>query len=187
MPVTLTDEQVETLRRERDQWQRDRAVAQASTDIWNDPNLGNDAKALWKRKYPDSEIQGYDTEQRMIARLDKEKAERDEEKKKAREREQDDDLAARRRALKEKRSYTDDDVQALETFMVERGISNHEDAADLMAARKPSPSEGTAEYDQHFWHHERSPQYKEIAQDPEGWGRNEIMTTLRQMKAKARS
>lgn len=184
MPVTLTDEQVAQLRAERELWQREHAIAQASTELWNDQALGPEAKSLWKRKWPDSQIEGYDTEQRINARLDKERAEREEERKKARDREDDDELTARRKALKEKRGFTDDAIERLEKMMVERGISNHEDAADLMAAREPKPSEGTADYDQHFWHHDRAPQFKEIAEDPEGYARKEILTTLREMQAK---
>jgi hypothetical protein len=35
-------------------------------------------------------------------------------------------------------------------------------------------------YDSQFWHHDRQDLFKEIAADPEEWGRKEILKTLRE-------
>lgn len=184
MPITLTDEQAQKVRDRLALGDRAIPIAEGATRLWNHKELGNDAKALWKKAFPEDEIQGFDTEQRVVAELAKLRQELAEEKKKNEEKAQDDDLASRRKALKDKRGYSDEDVEKLEKTMVERGISHHEDAADLMAARSPAPSEGDASYDRHFWRHDQAPQYKEIASDPEGYGRREILKTLREMQAK---
>lgn len=179
MPVTLTDEQIAQLRTQLEAGYRAQQVAEGATQIWNDPNLSDRAKALWKEKFPEGNIPGYDTEQRINARLDKEKAERAEAEKKARDKAEDDQLAAKRRAVRERHNLNDEGMDKLEKLMVERGVADHEIAAHWLAAQEPAPSEGTSEYDRHFWQHDRSPEYREVASDPEGYARREILKAIR--------
>ena len=117
MPVTLTDEQIATLRAERERWQRDRAIADASTEIWNHQQWGDEAKALWKKAFPDARIDGFDTEQRINARLDKERQEREEREAQARQKAEDDEWKSRRQATKEKHNLTDDAMERLEVML----------------------------------------------------------------------
>lgn len=184
MPLTLTDEQVAILRGEREQWMRDKAVRESAEAIWNDPALSDDAKALWKRKFPDAQIGDYDLKKEIFGRLDREKAEREEADKTAREKELDENIAKKRKAVKEKHNFTDDAMKRLEDMMTERNVGDYEVAAHWLASQEPAPSDGDAGYDRHFWQYEKQPDYQDIAKDPEGYGRREILRTLREMQAR---
>lgn len=179
MPVTLTDEQVAQLRSRLEAGDRAIPIAQSATEIWNHQQWGDEAKALWKKAFPEVKIDGFDAEQRINARLDKERQEREEREKKARERAEEDEWKTKRQAAKEKYSLTDDAMDRLEKLMTERRVADYDIAATYLVSQEPSPSEGTAEYDRHFWHHDRTPEYKQIASDPEGYAREEIMRAIK--------
>ena len=182
MPVTLTDEQAAQLRQHLEAGHQARQIAEGVTQIWNDPQLSNDAKALWKRKFPDGRIPEYDTEQRLNARLDKMEKDREDREREMREREERDKDARDRAAVQQKYKFTDEGMVELDKLRQDRLVADYEVAASYLASQKPSPSEGGSEYDRHFWQHDRQPQYKEIAADPEGFARREIMNTLTSMK-----
>jgi|SRR5215469_3186349 len=181
MPVTLTDEQVAELRQRLGQAETNRQIAEAASGVWNDPEFGDEAKRLWKRKYPDTSIPDFDLEQRINKRLDSEREEREAERKASRDREQDQRIAAQRKEVQDSYGFTDDAMKRLEDFMVERNVGDYEVAAEHFASRNPRMSDGQdAGYDSQFWHHERQDTFKEIAADPEEWGRKEILKTLRE-------
>jgi hypothetical protein len=173
MPVTLTDEQVAALRADRDNLARRAAVGDRATQIWNHPKASDRAKALWKEVFPDEPIADYDLEQRVNARLDADRKEREEEKRKAREAELDQTIGERRKAVRERYQFTDDGMKELEDYMIARGIQNHEDAAELMAARRPQPVDDNTGSG-HYWNHDKQDQFKKVVNDPEGWGFEEI-------------
>jgi hypothetical protein len=173
MPVTLTDEQVAALRAHTTALSRRAAVGDRATKIWNDPKMSDRAKALWKEAFPEDPISDYDLEQRVNARFDKEAKDRADREQKAREAELDRTISDRRRAVRDQYGFTDEGMKELEDLMVSRGIQHHEDAAELLAARKPKPADGN-DGSGHFWNHEQRDGFKEIARDPEGWGFGEI-------------
>ena len=179
MPTTLTDEQVTELRQRLTAAETNRKIAEASAAIWNDPDIGDSAKALWKKKFPETDLGGYDVEQRVNARLDRERKEREEAAKAARDREEDERLASKRKETQDRFGLTDDAMTRLEKMMVERNIGDYEIAAEHFVSREPRMSDGTNEYDSQFWAHEKQDLFKEITSDPEAWGRKEIMKTLR--------
>lgn len=181
MPVTLTDEQVAQLRALEQQAQQDRAIAEAARGIWSDPNFSDEAKSLWKRKYPQSEIPDYDLKQEMNKRFDAERAEREEEKKRQEQAALDRRIAEGRGKAKE-RGYTDEAIERMEKMMLERNIQHYDDAMDLMAAREPKPIEATNS--QHFWNHSKTDEFKKIVDDPENYAFNEIAQAI---QADARS
>jgi hypothetical protein len=181
MPTTLTDEQVAELRQRLTKANTDSEIAAAAAGLWNDPEHGDAAKALWKKKYPDSKIDGYDTEQRVRAMLDERDKKAADERKAASDREQDDRLASQRKSTQEAYGFTDDAMTRLEQLMVDKGVGDYEVAAEYFASRNPRVSDGQdAGFDSQFWNHERQDTFKEIATDPEGWGRREILKTLRE-------
>ena len=179
MPVTLTDEQVAELRQRLTAAETNRKIAEASADIWNDPETGDAAKALWKKKFPATDLGGYDVEQRVNARLDRERKEREEAAKAARDREEDERLASKRKEVQDRYGATDDAMTRLEKLMLERNIGDYDIAGEHFFSREPRMSDGTNEYDSQFWAHEKQDLFKEITADPEAWGRKEIMKTLR--------
>jgi hypothetical protein len=156
--------------------QQRRSVADFVESIYNDPTLNREAKALIKRKYPQLNIPDYDLEEKVTARLDKEKTDREEAESKKRQKEEDDRISNMRKKTKDEYGFTDDAMKRLEDMMVERNIGDYEVAASYMASKTPKTSEPT--FDSQHWHHERAPGFAEIAKDPEAWGRNEIMQAI---------
>lgn len=180
MPVTLTDEQVAELRARLGQGETNARIAEAAARLWNDPERGSRAKALWKEQFPDTDLGPWDVEQRINERLDNERRERLEAEKAARDREQDERLAQKRRETQDRFGATDDAMSRLEALMVERNIGDYDVAAEHFFSRDPRVSDGSQEYDSQFWGHEKQDLFKEISADPEAWGRKEIMKTLRE-------
>jgi hypothetical protein len=178
MPLTLTDEQVTALRQEREQWFRDRQIAQQALGIVNDPKTSDRAKALWKEAYPEARDDAYETKQELTAKVDKFIQDQKDEKKTAKDEADKAQWAADRKSTQEARSFTDDAMERLEKFMVDRGISNYEDAADLWVARNPKPTEDTG-YADRYWNHTQQDQFEQIAKDPEKYAEREIIKAIR--------
>jgi hypothetical protein len=170
MPKNISDEEYSYL-------QSRRQVADFVESIYNDPNLNKEAKRLIKRKYPNLAIPDYDLEEKVESRLNA----RDEEDRKRKDEEQRELEDARYRRERERTQkeygFTDDAMNEMEQMMVSKNIGDYEAAAMLMAKKNPKSSEST--YDSHFWNHEKSDGFNEIAKDPEGWGRNELMKAIR--------
>jgi hypothetical protein len=170
MPRTISDQEYEHFVKQ-DQ------TAKFVESIWNDPEFSNDAKALVKRKYPNLPIEGYDLEQRVNSRFEQEKQEREQREREEREAEEDRKQKAARAKTQKEYGFTDDAMAELEQMMIDRNIGNYEDAAYLKAAKSPRASEPT--FDSSRWHHEKADGFAEIAKDPEGWGRTQIMNAIR--------
>jgi len=180
MPVTLTDEQAQQLEREHQVYLR-------ATKLWNDPATSEEAKALWKKGFPEEPIQGHDDKQQLRSEIQKLRDERETEKKQAQEKEQDTDLARRRADIRSKYNLDDDGLKELEDWMTKRGVADHEVAHSYRESQKPKPSEGTADYQRHFWHRERNrPEYKEVVEDPEGYAEKEIFGVVKRMQDQER-
>jgi hypothetical protein len=170
MPREISDEEYNFL-------QARRQIADFVEPIWNDPQLSTEAKALIKKKYPNMQIADYDLEQKVEQRF----AERDRTEREAREehqRQTDEKYwKEQRESVQKKYNFTDEGMQDLEKFMLEKNVGDYNVAAEYRAAKEPKASEPT--YKDPYWHHERSDTFKEIAKDPEEWGRSEIMKALR--------
>jgi hypothetical protein len=181
MPVTLNDDQVAELRQRLGQAETNRQIAEAARGVWDDPDLGEAAKRLWKQKYPDTSIPDYDLEQRLRGEIQKDRDERAAADKAARDREADARVASERKAVQDRYGATDDAMTRLERLMVERNIGDYEVAAEYMFSREPRASDGRDDsYDGQYWRHDQQDLFKEIAADPEEWGRKEILKTLRE-------
>jgi hypothetical protein len=170
MPRNLSDEEYNYL-------QSRRQVADFVESIYNDPNLNKEAKALIKRKYPNLQIPDYDIENRVNARLDAERTEREQAEMKKRQTEDDERFAKLRKKTQDDYGFTDDAMNRLEQMMIDRNIGDYEAAAALMASKEPRTSEPT--YDNTHWQHEKREGFAEIAKDPEAWGRNELLKAMR--------
>jgi hypothetical protein len=169
MPREITDEEYSYL-------QGRRQVADFVESIYNDPQLNNEAKRLIKRKYPNLSIPDYDIEARVTRRLDAEKKARDDAEAATRKKTEDEDWKTKRAAVQKDYGLTDEAMKEMEADMIARNIGDYEAAALLYASKHPKSSEPT--YDSGFWKHEQTEGFKEIAKDPEGWARKEIMGAL---------
>jgi hypothetical protein len=167
MPRTVSDEEYAHLIGRKQ-------VADFVEPIYNDPRFGKDARALIKKAYPNLQIEGYDLEQQMNAKVDEVRQEyRDNERKKS-EAEEAERFKALRKKTQDQYKFTDDAMKRLEDMMVERNIGDYEAGALLMAAKEPRAAEPTARA-QHYWNHEKQDNFAEISKDPEKWGFNELV------------
>ena len=185
MPVTLTDEQMAQLRTELESGKRARGVEDMVNGIWNDPQLSAEAKSLFKRKYPDVPIPDFDIEQKVNARFDAEKAERDAERKKKRDDEQDAHNASEKKRVQDEYSFTDDGMKEVEDFMLKNNVGSYEVAASYLASKRPKPTDDLG-YDNHLWRHQDQDNFKAISDDPEGYARKEILRAARADQARQR-
>lgn len=185
MPLTLTDEQVAQIRAEREQAARDRQVREAAEAIWNDPELSDQAKALWKRKFPEAKIDDYDLKQQIFSRLDAEKAEAEKARREAQEAESVARLQSQKSQVQKEYGFTDDAMERMEREMSERKVYDYEAMAPFFASKEPKPIE--TYQNQNRWNHDRSETFKKIAADPEEYAFGEIVNTLREQERRARS
>ena len=169
MPRTIPDEEYQFL-------QGRRQVADFVEQIWNDPSLNKEAKALVKKKYPQMQIPDYDIEQRVEERLAADKKEREDRDNAQREEAERARFTNVRKKTQDDYGFTDQAMEDLEKFMVERNIGDYEVAASYQASKNPKPSDAT--FNDGRWNHDKAPGFKDIAADPEGWGRNELLKTL---------
>jgi hypothetical protein len=169
MPRTIPDEEYSFLKGRQQ-------VADFVESIYNDPSLNKEAKALIKKKYPQMSIPDYDIEQRVDERFAAEKKERDDRETAQRETEQRQKFDDTRKRTQAEYGFTDQAMEDLEKFMVERNIGDYEVAASYQASKNPKPSDAT--FNDGRWNHDKAPGFTEIAKDPEGWARSEILKSI---------
>ena len=159
-------------------------IANFISPIWDDPQLGTEAKALVKKKYPQVQIADYDIRQEIDQRFNAERKSRDDEKRQRADAESRQNLDNTRKKIKQDYGFTDDGMKELEDFMVERNVGDYEVAAGYRAARNPKVSD--ANHHDGFWHHNKQDTFGEISKDPEGWARGEILKSLYNDEAKTK-
>ena len=178
MPLTLTDDQVQTVRAQLAQAQQDAEIRKAVEGVWNhkDPALSDEAKALFKKAYPDAQIGDYDLKSALNKRIDDFEKRQADEKKAAQEKERTDFYTTQRAEVQKRHSLTDDAMTRMEKEMDEKKVYDYEVMADSFVSSQPKPIRDTATA--HFWHHDRQKEFKEIAADPEGYAYEEILKAL---------
>jgi hypothetical protein len=169
MPYNLSDQEYQFL-------QSKRQVADFVESIYNDPNLTKEAKRLIKRKYPQLQIPDLDIEDRVERRIAEVERERSHAETSRREAEEQASWQDRRKKTQTSYGFTDEAMERLEKMMVEKNVGDYDVAASYLAAKEPKPSE--AGFDTYRWNHEKQPGFAEIAKDPEGWGRSEILKAI---------
>ena len=147
-------------------------IGDFSESLYNDPNVGDELKALIKKAKPQLKIPEWDLEQKITKRLDKEREEREEAEKKRKQEESDRELMARIRAVAEKYSLTDNGTERVIETMHSHQIADPEAAAELVVARQGRAT--TPHYSDGLWHHDRGKDFDEIIKDPIKWARKEI-------------
>lgn len=162
-----------------------RQVADFVESIWNDPQLNMEAKSLIKKKYPNLQIPEYDLEQRVTQRLEQERSAREQteaQRKQAEDKRKFDEI---RSQTQKEYGFTDAAMEDMEKMMVERNVGDYEVAARYMASKDPKPVEST--FRDQYWNHDKAPQWGEVAKDPEGWARGELLKTLRDEQQRNRN
>ena len=120
-------------------------------------------------------IPDYDIEQRLEERLAADKKERDDRETGAAQPNRPTKIRQHlRKKTQEQYGFTDKAMEDLEKLMLERNVGDYEVAAQYMASKEPRPSDATA-FSDGRWNIDKAPGFAEIAKDPEGWGRSEIL------------
>ena len=151
-------------------------IADFVETIYNDPALSREAKALIKKKYPQMQIPDYDIEQKVEERLAADRKEREDRENEKRQQDDQQHFQNLRKSTQDKYGFTDKAMEELEQFMVDHNVGDYEVAAGYKAAKEPRPSDVT--FNDGRWNHDKAPNFAEVAKDPEGWGRNEILKSL---------
>lgn len=176
----LTDEQYNAL-------MSDHQIANAARKLWDDPRTGPEAKALLKKGMPEVVIPEHDIRVEMqneFAARDKRIADEREAERIAKE---DSFWKQKRKETQDSFGIPEDRMKEMEKWMWENNVGSYEVAATYHAAKNPKPSEPTGSgYKDPYWNHGKSDLFKEIAKDPEEWGRSEIMKALTNDQAKLR-
>lgn len=184
MPREISDEEYAWFQQQAQLAQNQGQTIQFIESIWNDPVLSKEAKALVKKKYPQVQIPDYDLEQQFNSRLDEERKAREKVEKEKKDFEEQEKFKSLRGKVQKDYGFTDDGMKELEDFMVKNNVGNYEVAAEYRAAKNPKQSE--AEYNDGFWHHQKQDGFANIAADPEGWARGEILKSLRKDQERER-
>jgi hypothetical protein len=169
MPHQLTDEQMAY-------FQSQDYKAKLADDLWNDPQLGKEAKALVKKKHPNISIPDYDIEANVERRISEYQKQQEEAKAKEKEEADKKYWDSQRSETQKKYSITEDGMKDLEKFMVERNIGDYEVAASYRISKEPKQNE--ASYDSNRWGFQKAAGVEEIAKDPEAWGQGQILKAL---------
>lgn len=176
MPRQISDEEYAFL-------QNRRMTADFVESIYNDPQLNKEAKRLIKKKYPNLAIPDYDMEEKLDART------RAEDERRAREAQETKSKADReawnksRDTVKKEYGLTDEGLTDLEKWMQDHAVADHEVAASYRHSKNPP----TSPIDDQYWRHDKQDNFKEIASDPEGWARKEILGAIHRDTQRARS
>jgi hypothetical protein len=179
MPRQITDEEYAFL-------QNKRMTADFVESIYNDPQLTKEAKRLIKRKYPNLAIPDLDIEDKVEARLEADKKSREDAENKRRQDAEDASWRATRKKTQDAYGFTDEAMGEMEKWMQEKGVGDYEVAAEYRASKNPKTSDPGG-YDSQYWHHDKAPAFKEIAADPEAWGRKEILGAINRDNERARA
>ena len=177
MPRQVTDEEYNFL-------QQKRVTADFVEGIYNDPALNKEAKRLIKRKYPHLPIPDLDIEDRVQAQIDADRQQRREAEEAAKAKERHEAWQAERGRIQKKYGFTEDGLKDLEGWMTDKVVGDYDVAASYRASKNPKTSEPT--YDSQFWRHQEAPNFKEIAADPEAWGRREILSAIHRDQERTR-
>lgn len=177
MPRTISDEEFAFL-------QNKRITADFVESIYNDPALTKEAKRLIKKKYPNLAIPDLDIEDRVQQQIDADRKQRKDAEDRAKQAREDEAWRTQRKKVQDEFGFTDEGMKDLEGWMQDKGVGDYEVAAQYRASKNPRTSEPTA--DTGFWRHEEAPNFKEIASDPEAWGRKEILSAIHKDQESAR-
>jgi hypothetical protein len=169
MPRTIPDEEYTFL-------QGRRQIADFVESIYQDPALTKEAKALIKKKYPNLAIPDYDLETKVEERFATERKEREDREAAERSAAEKQRFDSVRSDTQKKYGFTNEAMTELEQFMVDHNVGDYEVAATYKASKEPRPSDVT--FNDGRWNHDKAPGFAEIAKDPEGWGRSEILKSL---------
>ncbi|HEX8837703.1 MAG TPA: hypothetical protein VF748_12255 [Candidatus Acidoferrum sp.] len=161
-------------------------VADFVEPIYNSKELGNEARALIKKAYPNLQIEGFDLKQELQNEIASVRNEFQETERKRKDTEETEKFQKTRKKVQDDYRFTEEGMKKLEDLMVERNIGDYEAGALLMASKEPKTSEPTAG-SQRFWNYQKQDSFEEISKDPEKWGFNQLVDAANRDAQRARN
>lgn len=180
MPRTITDEEYNHLVGRK-------KVADFVEPIYNSKELGNEARALIKKAYPNLQIEGFDLKQELQNEIASVRNEFQETERQRRDREETENFRKTRKKVQDDYKFTEEGMKKLEDLMVERNIGDYEAGALLMASKEPKTSEPTTGSGSRYWNYQKQDSFDEISKDPEKWGFNQLVQAAERDSQRARN
>jgi hypothetical protein len=157
-------------------------LAQIAKGLSDNPDTRKSFLGLVKAADPSASIPELDISNQITSAVAEERSKREALENKIMERDARDNVINRREAIKKSKGLSDEDVAEVEKIMVEKGISNHDTAAEFMVAQRQSakPTPFQAGYGSH--------QAPQVDTKPYGgniaqWSRNEAANTIADIRA----
>lgn len=150
-------------------------VADFVEPIYNSKELGNDARALIKKAYPNLQIEGFDLKQELQNEIAQVRNEFQQTERQRKDAEDSDNFKKTRKKVQDNYKFTDEGMKKLEDLMVERNIGDYEAGALLMASKEPRSSEPTTGTGSRYWNYQKQDNFEEISKDPEKWGFKQLV------------
>lgn len=179
MPKTISDEEYQHLLGRK-------TVADFVEPVYNSKELGNEARALLKKAYPNLQIEGYDLKNELKSDIEKVREELQQDKKAREDAETTGRIRETRKKTQEEFKFTDEGMEKLEKLMWDRNIGDYRAGALLMASEQPKAVESHMG-PQRYWNHEKVDGFAEISKDPEKWGFNQLLGAAERDSQKARN
>lgn len=179
MPRTISDEEYQHLLGRK-------TVADFVEPVYNSKELGDEARALLKKAYPNLQIEGYDLKREIKSEIDQVRNEFQQEKKAREDAETTARIREERKRIQDEFKFTDEGMEKLEKRMWEKNIGDYKAGALLMASEQPKAVESHLG-SQRYWNHEKQDTFAEISKDPEKWGFNQLLTAAERENARARN
>lgn len=179
MPRTISDEEYAHL-------QGRKVVADFVEPVYNSKELGDEARALLKKAYPNLQIEGYDLKREIKQDIDQVRNEFQQDKKAREDAEVTARIRDQRKRTQDEFKFTDEGMEKLEKLMWEKNIGDYKAGALLMASEQPRAVEshvGT----QRYWNHEKTDGFSDISKDPEKWGFNQLLQAAERDSQRARN
>ena len=157
-------------------------LAQIAKGLSDNPDTRTSFLGLVKKADPGQSIPELDIANQITSAVSEERAKREVLEAKIMERDARENVMNRREAIKKSKGLSDEDVAEVEKIMVEKGISNHDTAAEFMVAQRQSakPTPFQAGYGSH--------QAPKVDTKPYGgnmtqWSRNEAAETISDIRS----
>ena len=184
MPRTISDEEYNHLIGRK-------TVADFVEPIYNSKELGNEARSLIKKAYPNLQIEGFDLKQELKNEIAQVRNEFQETERQRKDREEAEKFQKIRKKTQDQYKFTDEGMSKLEKLMIERNIGDYEAGALLMTSTEPravEPDSGSFIGGRgRFWNHDKHKDFAEISKDPERWGFNQLVEAAQRDAQRARN
>jgi hypothetical protein len=163
-------------------------LARLARDLAEDPATREQFLRLTKQKRQNLTIDAIDLKDQFNAKFEQMQSQNDALQAKLREKDALEELKLRRESLVKKgKAKSDDDIAEIEKVMLEKGITNHETAADYFDYMRQSATPTAANvFDKSIWNEQARDSLKSFRHDPVRAARDEAARALTELRKNPR-